>query len=112
MTLLAAASIVQAQTASRPSSRPDPLDPQAQVPAMGYRSSLAQYRRLGDDERTPWTQANETVNRIGGWRAYARQAQQPEPAASAPARSAPATTAATPGATPAARHHHGSHKTP
>jgi hypothetical protein len=39
----------------------------------------------------PWAQANETVNRIGGWRAYAREAQTPEPAAAPPgARVAPA----------------------
>jgi hypothetical protein len=56
----------------------DPLNPQAQVPAAVYNSPLSTYRRLGEDKRTPWTQANETVNRIGGWRSYAREAQQPD----------------------------------
>ena len=56
----------------------DPLNPQAQVPVAVYNSPLSTYRRLGEDKRTPWTQANETVNRIGGWRTYAREAQQPD----------------------------------
>jgi hypothetical protein len=25
-----------------------------------------------------WREANDTVNRIGGWRAYAREAKQPQ----------------------------------
>jgi hypothetical protein len=62
----------------------DPLNPQAQVPAAVYVSPLSTYRRLGEDKRVPWTQANETVNRIGGWRSYAREAQQPDTAAPGP----------------------------
>ena len=48
------------------------------MPAVAYTSALSTYRRLGEDKRVPWTQANETVNRIGGWRSYAREAQQPD----------------------------------
>ena len=62
------------------------------------------YRRLGEDKRIDWKEANETVNRIGGWRAYAREAQQPDSAASAPAGGAAPASAA--GAAPA----HGGHK--
>ena len=62
----------------------DPLNPQAQVPAAVYVSPLSTYRRLGEDKRVPWTQANETVNRIGGWRSYAREAQQPDTAVPGP----------------------------
>lgn len=61
-----------------PAASADPLNPQAQVPAAVYVSPLSAYRRLGEDKRVPWTQANETVNRIGGWRSYAREAQQPD----------------------------------
>lgn len=85
MALLAAASIAHAQGASGRTERADPLDAQARVPAVTHASSLAGYRRLGDDKRLSWQEANANVNRIGGWRAYARQAQQPDPAASAPA---------------------------
>lgn len=102
--LLAAASIAHAQGAPARAERADPLDPQARVPAVTHPSSLAGYRRLGDDRRIPWKEANETVNRIGGWRAYTREAQQPEPAASTPVpRGAPAPAS---GALPA----HGGHK--
>ena len=45
----------------------------------GLRVAVFQYRRLGD-ETHPWREANDTVNRIGGWRVYAREAQQPDPA--------------------------------
>ena len=61
--------------------RPDPLDPQADVPASSYVSSLAQYRRMGDPKALSWREANDTVARIGGWRAYAREAQQSAPPA-------------------------------
>lgn len=86
LTLLAAASIAQAQGAARAAERADPLDPQARVPALTPPSSLAGYRRPGDDKPVPWKEANEAVQRLGGWRAYARETQQPEAAASAPVR--------------------------
>lgn len=85
--LLAAVAVAQAQGTSGRNERADPLDAQARVPAATYASALAGYRRLGDDKRIPWKDANDTVNRIGGWRAYARESQPPAPAASAaPAR--------------------------
>lgn len=68
-----------------------------------YRSTLTGYRRLGDDEPVPWREANDTVGRIGGWRAYAREANEPAsagpavttipaaPAASTPSKASPAT---------------------
>jgi hypothetical protein len=98
MTLLAAASIAQAQGTQRRAEQADPLDAQARVPAVTHRSPLAAYHRLGDHKPVSWKEANETVNRIGGWRAYAREAQQPEPAASAPA--ARGSTAPPPGSAP------------
>lgn len=86
LALLAALPLAQAQPAP---GRPDPLDAQAQVPPAVHTSPLATYRRLGDDRRVPWPEANATVNRIGGWRAYAREAQQPADAASATPKAAP-----------------------
>jgi hypothetical protein len=71
-----------AQTAPRPAPTADPLDPAASVPALVYRSSLStDYRRLRADPAVPWREANDTVGRIGGWRAYLREASQPEPTA-------------------------------
>lgn len=74
--------------------RPGPTDALAAVPAVIYRSSLASYRRLSAEPGVPWREANETVGRIGGWRAYAREAAAPEPP---PAALPASTSAATPG---------------
>jgi hypothetical protein len=82
-----AAALAQAPTPTRP----DPADAKAATPALQYRSALAGYRRL-DAESPPlaWREANDRVERIGGWRAYAREATAP---ASAPV---PATAASAP----------------
>lgn len=83
VTLALATAIAGAQGA--PASAPpqprfpaDPLDAKAEVPQFIYRSSLATYRRLGEDESVPWREANGRVGRIGGWRAYAREANAPD----------------------------------
>jgi len=121
-TLCTSALAAQAQGASSPSdanpvptARPDPLDAKASVPPLSYRSSFSRYRGLSDDKTVSWREANDAVARIGGWRVYAREAQQPE---STP----PATDAATspkPGATGVDTAKpmpmppgHGGHKTP
>jgi hypothetical protein len=77
--------------AQTPKARPDPADARAPVAPLTYKSSLAQYRKP-DAEAPPlaWRDANDAVERIGGWRAYAREAAAaPAAPASAPA-SAPA----------------------
>lgn len=79
----------QAQPPARDGApRPDPLDPQAAVPALRHESALAGYRRLSQDEPINWREANDTVRSVGGWRAYAREASAPPPAAAASAASA------------------------
>ena len=62
-----------AQTEPR-AARPDPLNAQAAVPALVHTSAFAAYRRHADAAPIPWKEANDTVARIGGWRAYAREA--------------------------------------
>jgi hypothetical protein len=76
--LCTSACAAQAQGAGSPAARPDPLDPKASVPALSYNSSFARYRAFADDKPLSWREANEAVARIGGWRVYAREAQQPE----------------------------------
>ncbi|MES2069296.1 MAG: hypothetical protein V4488_03035 [Pseudomonadota bacterium] len=73
-----------AQEAKR-DQRPDPLDAQAAVPAPGYRSSLQDYRPHAGQEVSAWKELNDATARVGGWRAYAKQAQQPDPAEAKPA---------------------------
>jgi hypothetical protein len=107
--------LLAAQAQAQPTAttaRPDPLDPKARVPATRYESSLGQVRRIGDDKPVAWREANEAVARIGGWRVYAREAQQPDappstPPAVAPAQSAASTPTATTKPAPAG---HGGHK--
>lgn len=75
--LSAAALTAQAQPADR-AQRTDPLDAAASVPAQRYESAFARYRGLGGEKPVSWREANDTVARIGGWRVYAREAQQPD----------------------------------
>ena len=118
-TLCTSAFAVQAQgngaQTPAPAARSDPLDAKANVPALNYRSSFSRYRAFGDDKPAPWREANEAVARIGGWRVYAREAQQPEPApsgADAPAATKPGGASKhTPPPMPMPPGH-GGHKTP
>lgn len=112
---------VQAQPGA-PSARPNPLDPLASIPTLSYQSSFSQYRRLDDGKLISWRDANDTVTRIGGWRVYAREAQQPDAAPlAAPSVSAPAPRPASPAPAPAPKSDemvkpmpagHGGHKMP
>jgi hypothetical protein len=120
-----AASATLAQVPPRVATVPDPLDAKAPVPALVYRSTLSNYRRLAEDTPVPWRQANETVGQIGGWRAYAREASDaaaslskvseassasptsaPIAAMPAPGASAPAATLPTGDAGHAGHHKH------
>lgn len=51
------------------------------------RPVLQDYQPFHEQQVTDWQQANRTVGQIGGWRAYAREAQQPPQAGTDPARS-------------------------
>jgi len=84
-TLCALACAATAQTPTSAARKADPLDASVAVPAVTYESALSRYRRAGGDKAIPWRESNDTAARIGGWRAYAREAQQPDPAPSAPA---------------------------
>lgn len=80
----------QAQPSTPPA--PDPGQASTPVPALVYRSALQAYRPWREQGPGDWRGLNEQVNRIGGWRAYLREAQQ------APA--APAADALLPGQAP------------
>lgn len=82
--------------------RPDPLDPAAPVPPLTHTSALTTAPSLSETPVGSWREANDTVNRIGGWRAYAREAR--EPGAPLPAPNG-ASTPVAPGQ-PAAGHRH------
>lgn len=56
-----------------------PSDPQ--VGATRYVSAFECYRTFADQPVRHWAQVNEEVRRIGGWRAYAREASEAAEAA-------------------------------
>ena len=81
--LAASTAVVSALAAAQPPAQPavgppkaDPLDASADVPAVRVRSSFAGYRGLADEKVGSWRETNDTVGRIGGWKAYAREAAQ------------------------------------
>lgn len=51
--------------------------PAAAAPAP-FTSAFEGYRAYSDDKMTNWKAANDEVARIGGWREYAKQAQNLE----------------------------------
>lgn len=108
-------------TLPKPQTASSPLDPKASVPALSYESAFTRFRRWSDEEPIAWRQANDTVTRIGGWRVYAREAQQVDAARAANAPAAATTPAAAMAAPPqpatadsaqAMPAGHGGHKTP
>ena len=57
-------------TASPPSSAISPRPP------APYRSAMEGYQPYTDEKIIDWKQANDSTGRIGGWREYAKEAQQ------------------------------------
>ena len=90
--------------------RAEPIDPKAAVPAVVYRSSFATYQPFAEAVVGPWRDTNELVRQRGGWRAYAREASQPEPAASAAMPGGAAPNAADPAAARPPASGHSGHK--
>lgn len=46
------------------------------VESLQYTSVFKNYQPYSEEEIIPWKQANATVERIGGWKAYAKEAAQ------------------------------------
>lgn len=74
----AAPAIAPAAAAPAPSATAAPA-------AVPFTSALAGYRPFDDTPAANWRQANDEVGRIGGWRAYTREAQAAMADGSAPA---------------------------
>ena len=65
---------------------PDPADPNTNVPPVIYVSPLTQYQPFGDEQVNAWKAANDLVEKIGGWKAYAKESQEPAPTGEQPGR--------------------------
>jgi hypothetical protein len=113
LALLGPAQQATAQTPSAPG-RADPLDPQAAVPPVQFSSAFTPYRRMSDAPVGSWREANDTVTRIGGWRAYAREANTPPTPANPAPGEAPKQQPTSPGAEQGhgRGHGHGGHHAP
>ena len=75
---------VQAQSPATPATtavtRLDPADPRAPHPPASYSSPLQAYQRFAEPAVAPWRETNDLVGQRGGWRAYAREASDPNAA--------------------------------
>ena len=78
-------------------SAPTPAAPSAPQP-LAFQSAFQHYQPYTDDKIVNWKDANDTTARIGGWRAYAKEASAPSttPMPTPAAAAAPATGAAKP----------------
>ena len=73
-----------AQTAAAAGPPPASLRALADAGPPAYRSALEGYQAYTDEKMLDWAQANNTVARIGGWRAYAKEASQSQAPADSP----------------------------
>lgn len=78
LALLSALSLANAQQAV-PASPPPATTPASAAPApmLPFRSALEGYQPYTDEKTVDWKAANDTTARIGGWRAYAKEASAP-----------------------------------
>jgi hypothetical protein len=72
----AVAMALPAATCAQQTARPDPADAAISGPPVIYVSPLQRFQPLGDGQVNAWKASNETVRTIGGWRVYAKEAQE------------------------------------
>ena len=72
-----AVSGVHAQTGLPISAQPT-SEPSA--PPLAYKSAFEGFQAYTEEKTANWRQANDNTARIGGWRAYAKEAAEPNPA--------------------------------
>ncbi len=58
---------------------PQKKAPSAQVAPATFQSTLDSYKPYTEEKTGNWKEANELTARIGGWKAYAKEAAQTEP---------------------------------
>ena len=85
LSVSAAGALLALASAWPPAFAAAPADPGAAVRPQVHRSTLAARAASAPPETAPgdWRAANERVRAVGGWRTYLREANAPEPAASA-----------------------------
>lgn len=82
LALLLWVTAAQAQTAPT-APAPTQKAPVTQATAPAFQSAFEGYKPYTDEKILNWKEANDVVGRIGGWRAYAKEAAQAAPDAQA-----------------------------
>ena len=77
-----------APAASAPHSASSSAALKTESASAPFRSAMQGYKPYTDEKTVDWKQANDSTGKIGGWREYAKEAQQPDSAADS-AASAP-----------------------
>ena len=73
------AAMTEMKPAAAPTTAVAPVAPATpSSSSLRYESVFSRYQSYRDEKTGSWREANETVDRIGGWRAYAKEAQQPD----------------------------------
>lgn len=76
--------------------------------ALPYRTVFDGYQPFTDEKLKSWKDSNNTVGKIGGWRAYAKEAAEPA-SADKPVPAVSPTTPALPAPAPNPHASHGKH---
>jgi hypothetical protein len=84
--LLVSAAFWSGASAAQPI--PQTVPPVAAHAPTSFQSAMDGYKRFTDEKPVNWKAANETTSKIGGWRAYAKEAAEPSPAPAASPASA------------------------
>jgi hypothetical protein len=73
--LVALPAMAQVNTPPAP---PAPTTAQAVPVALPYPSAFEGYQSFTEEKVRPWKESNTTVEKVGGWRAYAKEVAEPE----------------------------------
>ena len=77
---------------------------------LSYTSPIADYQPFVDEKVSSWQAANDKVGQIGGWRAYAKEARQPDNIPTPSQKSAPMKNPSSGDAAPIKVDPHAGHK--
>lgn len=89
-------------------SAPPPQSVAAPAP-LPYTSALQGYLPFAEEKLRPWKESNATVEKIGGWRTYAKEAAEPEAKSSQTPSASPAAAPKAPAAPADPHAGHGKH---
>lgn len=86
---LALAMFASAAAAQAPSTDQTTESPPVLSRGLQYRSVIGAYQTYVDQSVQPWREANDRVQRIGGWRAYAKEIADKAPVHTEPKSDVP-----------------------